>query len=315
MIISQTPLRVSLLGGGTDQPEWYSQHDGYVIGSTIDKYVYVIVSKRFDDKIVVGYSKQEEVNNVTEIQHDLVREAAILSGMTKGFEVKTLSDIPSGGSGLGSSSAILVGLLNAFGVYKNVNLTNIELATRAYYIERHVLERSVGQQDHYFAAVGGQKLFKFSIPITEMKPVNITTDNLYLFYTGITRSAFTLLSEQMKNVNKNTEVDYQSLATMARSLTNFTNYHKFLPMYLNEAWEIKKRLSPNATNPDIDDMCSKADSGGAEGYKILGAGGGGFLLVYCRHENIDMLRRTMKDYRELPFRFVDYGSRIVFNND
>jgi D-glycero-alpha-D-manno-heptose-7-phosphate kinase len=193
LIISSTPLRISLFGGGTDQPEWYNNHLGFVVGSTIDKYVYVIVSKRFDKKIVVGYSKQETVDSIDEIQHELVRESAKLTGMTNGFEVKTMSDVPSEGSGLGSSSAILVGLLKAFYEYKNNPIENWQIAKKAFYIERTILNKPVGKQDHYYAAVGGGNTFEFDKNAVIRNPCELSEENLYLFYTGITRKASNIL--------------------------------------------------------------------------------------------------------------------------
>ena len=312
MIISQTPLRVSLLGGGTDLPEWYENELGCVVGSTIDKYIYVIVTKRFDNKICIGYSKQETVDSIDEIQHDLVRETARMAGMTKGFEVKTFAEIPSGGSGLGSSSAILVGLLKAFYEYQKVFRNNMQIAYDAFTIERNVLGRPVGKQDHYFAAVGGKNVFEFNGDSVVRFPTTISENNLHIFYTGITRNSSDILSRQQSNINEYTEFYYKELASMAR---NYSIHPDTLSVSLKLNWEYKKKLSDNISNPEIEKMCVLADQGGATAYKILGAGGGGFLLIYCENDKLNLLRTTLKDYRELPFRFVDHGVRIVFNNE
>lgn len=307
-------MRVSLLGGGTDLPEWYENHTGRVLGSTIDKYVYVILSKRFDKKIVVGYSKQETVDSVDEINHDLVREAAKYAGMRDGFEVKTLSDVPSGGSGLGSSSAILVGLLKAFCEYQNISISNLEIAKETFRIEREVLGKSVGKQDHWFAALGGRNIFFFdNIDVRQMEPHTLSEDGLYLFFTGITRKANDILLKQSMNIN---EKLYTELAELPLRYINPGNN---LPYLLKWNWEIKKQLADNITNSTIEQMCQKAKEGGAEACKILGAGGGGFLLVSLPYlpetSQIWKLKRTMQDYRELPFKFVNHGTRIIFNND
>jgi D-glycero-alpha-D-manno-heptose-7-phosphate kinase len=311
MIISQTPLRVSLLGGGTDLPEWFYKEPGYVVGSSIDKYVYIILTKRFDKKIYIGYSKQEIVDSVDEIQHDLVREAAKFAGMTNGFEVKTMSDIPSGGSGLGSSSAILVGLLKAFYEYQNRDIENLTIAGAAHYIEREVLGRSVGTQDHYLTALGGINKIKFTFNSVVKTSLDISDINLYMFYTGITRNANDILSEQCKTINEYTELIYRDMANLALNFNNEQDLSRSIKLN----WEFKKKLHPNITNPEIEKMCNLAEAGGAWAWKILGAGGGGFLLVYCPHQNIDNLRIVMKDYRELPFKFTKYGTRIIFNNE
>lgn len=318
MIISQTPLRVSLLGGGTDQPEWFMKHDGAVVGGTIDKYIYVILSKRFDDKIVVGYSKQEEVSNVTEIQHDLVREAAKLAGMGVGWEVKTMSDIPSGGSGLGSSSAILVGLLKAFYEYNGeTTIPNRVIANQAYLIERGILKRPVGKQDHYYPALGGKRFIEFVGDSVYSTKLEFPDRNLHMYYTGITRKSTPILQEQVDNISTDNEPLYRTLAKCANSFAlGDSSYKEYsLPLYLSESWYIKQKLATSISNPEIEEMCALASKGGASAYKVLGAGGGGFLLVYCKNENLDKFRDVMQGYKELPFKFVDHGTRIVFNND
>jgi len=312
MIISQTPLRMSILGGGTDLPEWCEKEFGHVVGSTIDKYIYVILTKRFDDKICVGYSKQETVDSIDEIQHDLVRESAKIVGMKNGFEIKTMADIPSGGSGLGSSSAILVGLLKIFYEYRNISVTSKEIAEQAFHIERDILKRPVGRQDHYFAALGGKNRFTFFDTDVFCEHVEIPSNNLYMFFTGITRKSTPILENQISNINKTTEIYYRNMANLAKSYVYSKNS---LPGYIKTNWEYKKLLSKEIMNPEIEKMCKLADEGGANSYKILGAGGGGFLLIYCENEKLDSLRESLKNYRELPFKFTNYGTRVVFNNE
>lgn len=308
LIISATPLRVSLLGGGTDLPEWYEDHIGYVVGGTIDKFIYVIVKPRFDNKIAVGYTKQELVDSVDEIQHDLVREAAKLTKMTNGFEIKTMADIPSEGSGLGSSSALLVGLLNAFYYYQNKPQENYRLAYDAFYIERYTLGRSVGLQDHNFCAIGGKKKFSFGNAYA-IENVEIPEENLFLHYTGITRNANTILSDMASSMKEKEDV-YLEIAHLARDYNP-----KTLGTDLARAWELKKKFSKKVTNYDLDEMTKYAHKYGAAGCKILGAGGGGFLLSYVPKDAQETFIDSMEHdgFKELPFKFTNYGTRIIYN--
>lgn len=309
MIITQVPLRISLLGGGTDLPEWTKEHQGCVLGSTIDKYIYIILSRRFDKKIVIGYSKQEIVDKIDNIQHELVKIAAAYCNMGTGWEVKTLADVPSEGSGLGSSSALLVGLIKIFNEFQseNIQLSQQQLAGAAYYLEREVLEKPVGVQDHLFAAIGGQGRFKLLDGSFIFDPIEIPQENLYLFYTGITRKSSDILSRQAENVDENL---YERLSNLA------LNYlPEDLPDLLNENWRIKKKLAEGISNLAIEKMIDLAEQGGAIACKILGAGGGGFLLTYVTPDKIKTVRESLKNYQELPFKFVNHGARIVFNNE
>jgi len=307
MIISATPLRVSIIGGGTDLPEWFIKNTGCVVGSSIDKYVYVIVNKRFDDKIYVGYTKQEIVDSVDEIQHDLIREAAKAAGLTKGFEVKTMSDVPSAGSGLGSSSAYLVGLLNAFYHYKNKPKENKLLAYEAFVIERYYLNRSVGMQDHLLCGLGGQNRITFTDDLPTWEEIELRKDNLFMHYTGITRNANDILKQQVLSV----EEKYSYYAELSDKAIQFEQSN--LETILKAGWEIKKALSPDISNEAIEQMIGVASGGGATAWKILGAGGGGFLLSYVPKENQERFSLAMRDYKEMPFAFTNYGTRIIYN--
>jgi D-glycero-alpha-D-manno-heptose-7-phosphate kinase len=213
MIISQTPLRVSICGGGTDFKDYYSQHEGAVISTAIDKFIYVIVKERFDEKIYIDYAKKEIVDDISEIKHDLVREAAVKTGMKTGFEVTMLADIPSEGSGLGSSSSLTVGLLNSFYHYKGIQPTAEQLAKEACEIEIDILKKPIGKQDQYIASYGGLSFIKFKNDETvEIERVNIHNgmkrrlgSNLLLFYTNVTRSADNILSEQKAKIYNHIE--------------------------------------------------------------------------------------------------------------
>lgn len=322
MIISQTPLRISLSGGGTDLSNYYNSHEGFVVSTSIDKYIYVIVKERFDDLIYVDYSNKEIVSKIDDIKHELVRESAKLTGMTNGFEVMMFADIPSEGSGLGSSSSLTVGLLHAFYSYKGELVTAEQLAREACKIEIEILGRPIGKQDQYIAAYGGLRTFKFcKDENVEVNSVEIVSEakrklgsNLLLFFTSTTRKASSILEEQSKNIvskidfhHKIKDLAYDTLEGLNTLDINRVGEN----LHLN--WELKKNLASNVSNPDIDRMHSLAMEGGALGAKISGAGGGGFLLVYCERDKQDNLRRALRQYRELPFYLEKHGSKIIFD--
>ena len=322
MIISQTPLRVSICGGGTDLKEFYCKENGFVLSTAIDKYVFVIVKERFDDKIYVDYAKKEVVDNIDEIKHDLVREAAKKSGIFNGFEVAMLADIPSEGSGLGSSSSLTVGLLNAFYHYQGIQPTAEQLAREACEIEIDILGKPIGKQDQYIAAYGGLSSFRFlrdgTVETTRLKLASnlkrLFGSNLLLFFTGVTRQASSILTEQKANLTDKHELlfEIKNLAIEAKDDLFAGDVDK-IGLILAKNWELKKQLSSNISNDFIDEMYQKAMRGGSLGAKISGAGGGGFLLTYCKRKNQDTLRESMKDYREFPFLLEPFGSKIIFN--
>jgi len=322
MIISQTPLRISLAGGGTDLLNYYKENTGFVLSTAIDKYLYVIVKERFDDLIYVDYSKKEIVNNANDIQHDLVREAAKITGVKNGFEVMMVADIPSEGSGLGSSSSLTVGLLNAFYQYRGILVTSKQLAEEACKIEIDILKRPIGKQDQYIAAFGGLKSFSFNgdetVEVTDLELDSDTKrrlgSNLLLFFTNTTRTAGSILEEQSRNIKNKLEfhqkikqLAFDSVEALKKGSINKIGEN------LKVNWQLKKELSSNVTNPEIEKMHEAAMKGGALGAKISGAGGGGFLMVYCERNNQDKLREYMKGYRELPFLLEGFGSKIIFN--
>jgi len=322
MVISQTPLRISFAGGGTDLKAFYSHEDGEVTSSTIDKYVYVIVKERFDDLIYINYSKKEIVESVDEIKHDLVREAMKLAGVEKGVEITTLADVPSGGSGLGSSSSITVGLLNALYAYRGDQISAEELAQKACHIEIDILGKPIGKQDQYIAAYGGIKFFKFKWDETvETECIRLRSElyrrfssNLLLFFTGKTRDANFILSKQKKNTVKKLDVlrKIKKHANLARSALE-SGELDMVGEILNETWQEKKKMVDAISNGDIDEMYDKAIKAGALGGKISGAGAGGFLLLYVPREAQNRVREALSGYRELPFFLERHGSKIIFN--
>ncbi len=322
MIISQTPLRISLAGGGTDLPNYYKKHEGFVVSTAIDKFIYVVIKERFDDLIYVDYSSKEIVNTIDEIQHDLVREAAKITNMKNGFEVMMLADIPSEGSGLGSSSSLTVGLLHSFYQYQGKLVTSEQLAKEACKIEIEILKRPIGKQDQYIAAYGGLKAFKFcKDEKVEVKNIEIESDpkrklgsNLLLFFTQTTRKAASILEEQSKNIMDKLEFHHKIKELAFDSLDGITRLDiNRVGENLKINWSMKKQLASNVSNPDIDKMYDLAMEGGALGAKISGAGGGGFLLVYCERDKQDILRKSLREYRELPFLLEKFGSKIIFD--
>ncbi len=322
MIISQTPLRISLVGGGTDFKGFYKREPGLVLSTAIDKYIFVLVKERFDDKIYVSYTKKEIVDHVSEIQHELVREALKMTGIEKGIEIAMLADIPSEGSGLGSSSSLTVGLLNAFYTYQGVQVTAEQLAKEASEIEIDRCGKPIGKQDQYIAAYGGLREFRFnpdeSVDVTKtpVKDSNYRKlgSNLLLFYTNKTRKSANILNEQKENINIKFEF-LKKIRDLVPKLNEKLGAGVFdeVGHILNENWMLKKELASMISNGEIDEMYDRALAAGAIGGKVAGAGGGGFLLLYVPRNKQDQLREAMGDYRELPFMLEPFGSRIIFN--
>jgi D-glycero-alpha-D-manno-heptose-7-phosphate kinase len=322
MIISQTPLRISFVGGGTDLKSFYQSEDGMVISSAIDKYIYVIIKERFDEKIYINYSIKEIVNDVSEIRHQLVREAMRKVGVERGVEITTLADVPSEGSGLGSSSSVTVGLLNALYHYAGKQVTLDQIAKEACEIEIDICRKPIGKQDQYIAAFGGLKKITFhpdeSVTIDQLPVFNINLlilgSRLLLFYTNKTRKADVILKKQKKRTGDKRDV-LRQMKNFAPKLESHLAGYKFnhLGKMLHENWLLKKSLVGDISNPEIDDMYNRAMDAGALGGKICGAGGGGFLLMYVPKERQDKVRSALKAYRELPFMLDSFGSRIIFN--
>lgn len=322
MIVSQTPLRISFVGGGTDLKSFYQYEDGMVLSTAIDKSVYVIVKERFDDKIYINYSIKEIVDDVSEIKHSLVRETMKKVGVERGVEITTLADIPSEGSGLGSSSSITVGLLNALYNYVGVQVTHERIAREACEIEIDICKKPIGKQDQYVAAYGGMNKISFhsdeSVSITKLPIFNtnllILGSRLLLFYTNKTRKADVILKKQKQDTEAKRKV-LRKMKNIVPKLEASLCQHKFnrLGKLLHDNWLLKKSLVGSISNPEIDLMYQTAMDAGALGGKICGAGGGGFLLLYVPKDKQDKVRSSLSEYRELPFMLDPYGSRIIFN--
>lgn len=322
MIITQTPLRVGLVGGGTDLPDYYREHGGRVLNAAIDKYVYVVVKQRFDDDVYVNYSTKEVVSRVEDLQHELVREAMHMTGVRGGVEITTLADIPSAGSGLGSSSSVTVGLLHALFAYRGRQVGAEELAERACSIEIDRCRKPIGKQDQYAAAYGGICDLHFGpgdrvvVDQLDLAPAvrRQVQDELLLFYTGTTRSADRILGEQQANIG-----DRLAQLSQLRDLAGEASAGlragdvEALGAALNKSWTAKRELASGVSNAQIDEVVEAALSAGASGAKVTGAGGGGFLLVVCPLERQREVRQRLAHMKELPIKIDPFGSRVVLN--
>ncbi|MCA9972786.1 MAG: GHMP kinase [Anaerolineales bacterium] len=322
MIIVQTPLRISLFGGGTDFPSFYQEYGGCVLTSAIDKYIFVTIKKRFDDKLRVGYTRTEMVDTVDEIQHELIREAFNQTGLTHGVEITTMGDIPSEGSGLGSSSTVTVGALHAMYAYQRELVLAERLALQACEIERDILKSPIGIQDQYIAAYGGLRFIEFkrdgavvpnrlSLETTTLRRLN---DNLLLFFTGLTRRAETILTEQKTNIRSRAALlcEMKDIAYRARDELVSGNVDA-IGHLLHESWLLKRQLASQISNPVLDEMYAAALEAGAVGGKIAGAGGGGFMLLYCKNGTQEDVRYALRHLAELPFRLGQDGSKVIFD--
>lgn len=321
MIITQTPLRISFAGGLTDFADFYDREDGLVVSAAIDKYIFVIINERFDDRIYINYSKREAVDHPDEIEHDLIREALRLTGVTRGVEITTLTDIPSEGSGLGSSSSITVGLLNALYTYCGNPQPTEKLARDACEIEIERCGQPIGRQDQYIAAYGGMCGFTFRPGGVEVERLGLAdghverlSDSLLLFYTNKTRKAETILREQKANMTGKFALvkEIKAVAQSARTALAAGEVDRMGEL-LDKGWAFKYRMSGLVSNDEIDTMYRKARDAGATGGKVCGAGGGGFLLLCCPESSRHRVRDALSDYRELPFNLERDGTKVIFN--
>ena len=322
MIVTQTPLRVGIVGGGTDLPGYYREHGGRVLNCTLDKYVFVIVKERFDQEIYVNYSKKEVVSRVEDLEHELVRETMHATGVTSSVEITTLADIPSSGSGLGSSSAVTVGLLNALLAYRGKHVDAETLAEQACAVEIDRCGKPIGKQDQYIAATGGIRDIHFGpgekVVAEEVKLApsiyRSFQEQVMLFYTGMTRSADRILREQDANIGQRLD-QLDTLRDLAGTATEclVSGDIEGLGAVIQESWIVKRKLASGVSNNEIDFAIDRAVSAGAAGAKVTGAGGGGFLFVICPLDRQGAVRQSLAEMPELPVKLDRFGSRVLLN--
>jgi len=324
LVTTKTPLRITFTGGGTDIPAYYRKYGpGAVVSATINKYIYVTVAKNFyKDEIRVSYSKTENaIKDVEKIEHPTVREALKLLDIKSGIQVVSITEIPSRGTGLGSSSTFLVGLLNALHAWRGEAVSAKQLAEEAVKIEREILKEPGGKQDQYMAAYGGIQLMEFFpdenvslkqtlLSLDARKNLN---DHLIMFYTGRERDSKKIHEEQMGMIDEKVE-NYNKMRDLAYITYETLSKGKWedLGALLERNWELKKELSNNITDTEIDRWYEKAKKAGAVGGKLMGAGGGGFLLFFVDPQKRQNLKKELNELNEEPFNFEPFGSRILY---
>lgn len=323
MIVSKTPLRMSFVGGGSDLPAFYREEVGAVLSTSIDKYMYICVNKKFDGRIRISYTRTEDVEHRVQVEHPLVREALDLVGIEGGIEIASMADIPSKGSGLGSSSTYTVGLLNALYAYRNQFASKENLARQACEIEIDRCGEPIGKQDQYAAAYGGLNLIRFhpddsvSVDPVICKPslLQEMEDSTLIFFTGRTRSASAVLANQsaaMQTSDRRVLMRrmVQLAFEMKEQLESGTLDH--FGDLLDENWRLKTQLAAGISDPQIDSWYAKGIANGALGGKLLGAGNGGFMMFYAPKHLHSQISTALPDLEPVNFRFDRAGTQIVF---
>jgi len=324
MIISRTPLRISFVGGGSDLPAFYQQEAGAVVSTAINKYIYITVNPKFDDRIRASYSRTEMVDHVDELKHELIREALKLVRIDRGIEITSISDIPSRGTGLGSSSTYTVGLLNALYAYRNYFAGAERLAREACIIEIERCGKPIGKQDQYIAAYGGFRFIRFNFDgsvfvdpiVCAPETRERLQEGLLMLYTGLVRSADDILREQSHNTQNDEEkrASLRQMVGLAEQMREalLRNDLDGFGEVLHAGWTEKRKLASGITKPCIDEWYERARAHGAIGGKILGAGGGGFLLLYAPPELHPEICEALSELRPIDFGFSPEGSKLIY---
>lgn len=324
MIISRTPYRVSFFGGGTDYPAWYKENGGAVLASTINKYCYITcryLPPFFENRFRIVYSKIEKIDRISEIQHPSVKACLRYLKVKKGVEIHHDGDLPAR-TGIGSSSSFTVGLLHALCALMSKMPTKRQLAIDAITIEQDILKENVGSQDQVLAAFGGLNLVEFGGPThIKVSPITISTkrlelfqEHLMLFFTGLSRTSSEIAAEHIKNIyfnKKRLKTMHNMVKKALQVLTSNADISEFGRL-LHENWRIKHSLSNNVSTPDIDGIYADAISAGALGGKLLGAGGGGFMLIFAKPGVQSKIKKRLGKLLHVPFKFDNLGSQIVF---
>ena len=324
-IVTRTPLRVSFNGGGTDIKYYYEKEKGLTLSTTVDKYIYVTVKEHgdlFDEKVRLNYSETENVSKFDYIKNNIIRECLNFFNISKSIYISTISDIPAS-SGLGSSSSFAVGLINALNVLKGNSLTCEELAEQASYIEIDVLDSPIGKQDHYAAAFGGFNLFNYQKSgkvivenFQDRDNLKQVFNNALFFWTGKTRSASKILTNQKNNFGKNIEnLNLMKNLTIESSELFKKDFDiiKFGKI-IDNSWSLKRKLSNEISNDEFDDIYKKAKEVGAIGGKILGAGGGGFFMIIAEKRFHEAIKKTFRKYEQIKINPIQDGTKLLYSN-
>jgi len=332
MIVIKTPLRIGFAGGGSDLPAYIDKkYSGWCINATIDKYVYVLVKKRHDNKIYLKYSENEIVDNVCDIKHDFIRETLKFLDINYGVEIINFADIPTKGTGLGSSSSFLVGLLNALHILNGNPVEPRRLAEQACYIEIDRCNKPMGYQDQFAAAFGGLNIMQFNfngptaVGVSKLdysdQELRDLSEHIMMYYTGITRNSSDILSEQSENMNTDKLQGMHDNVRIAQQLAIDLADRKFnsISKAMNKNWILKKQFANEISNENIDRMLEVAMHNGAPAGKVTGAGGGGFLLLYVhpnrRAEVANGMRIEYPDLKLMPVKLDKYGTRVLLNTE
>jgi D-glycero-alpha-D-manno-heptose-7-phosphate kinase len=322
MIITRTPFRISFVGGGSDMETFYSRYPGAVLSTSINKYMYISSHRFFfPGQVRVKYSETETVHSIEELKHPLLREAMRKTGVTSGIEISSIADIPSG-TGMGSSSSFTVGLLHCLYAVKRAYVTHEQLASEACEIEIEKLGEPIGKQDQYAAAYGGLNIIHFqSDGHVRVEPLYIKNevyqnlqDNLLMFYIGNQRKASDILSEQKKNASQEEKFNIlKSMVMLVSDLRNclYTEHLNDFGKILHENWILKQKLASNISNSQINTLYEAGIHNGASGGKLLGAGGGGFMLFYCEKDKQQKLKDKLKPLESFNFAFEREGSKVI----
>lgn len=325
MIISQTPVRVSFVGGGTDIPIFYKQSEGCVLSTTINKYITIILKERMDNNFLINHYTQERVLHIDEIKHDLIRECMKLLQIKNGMDITILSDIPVHGTGLGSSSALTVGMINAIHAYIRKDIETERIAQMACEVEMNILKHPIGKQDQYASAYGGMNIVRFfsdekvvveKIKLSKKEIQNFFS-NLFMINTGINRNANKVLTKQIKNIDENKKF-LKEMSLMPDVMKNYLENGQFdkIGKHLNHAWHMKKNLSNHITNSIVDEIFEKGLEAGALGGKLLGAGKGGYILFYVPFElQRNFIDIMLSKYETLPIQYEEFGTRILYDSN
>lgn len=328
LVVTRTPLRVSFAGGGTDLPDFYETEEGAVLSAAVDKYVYVTVKRHstlFNEPIRLNYSRTEQVNTIDEIENNIARECLKLLEIEPPIFVSTVADMPAS-TGMGGSSAFAVGLLNALHAYRGERVTAGQLAEEACYIEMHVLREPIGKQDQYAAAFGGLNLLRFgrngSVTVEPQPLLNGSVTELFgnilMFWTGHQRPAASVLTEQKSNTGRNLELLREMRNEAHRLSALCAGPHVDIGQLgrtLHRGWQMKRRLASGITTSEIDAHYTLAMQAGAEGGKLCGAGGGGFLIFVVRPERHDLVRRALSGLPSVSVDYEVHGSRVLYPLD